>query len=175
VSRRDLGRSPWLLGIGGAVSAVVLAVVGWGQLRDVDVPRPLGWDHTPLTVCAGAGVDTAALGEAIGAWRDHGHPVVPSSAPACDVEVLVDEQLDARDSVDDDRFVHGRASIRHTGGLIESAELRVVDGADVLVLEHELGHALGYAHPIGAPTGHLLHPSRPGLRDWRGLDAGTAP
>ncbi len=162
---RNLGKSPWLFGIGIGITGVIAAVVGWGRLREVEVPRPLGWDHAPVIVCG----DNPLLAEAVAAWRQRGHPLRAGTAD-CDVVVTYDSTLDERDSVEDGAFVHGRASLIHTPeGIIQHVGLALLPTAGLAAHAHELGHALGYQHPRAVPSGHVMDPSGPGTKDWRGL------
>jgi hypothetical protein len=160
--------SPVLLGLGLAVSGVVAAIIGWGRVRDVEVPRAGSWSPPPV-VCA-RGVRLEEFSEAVGWWRRQGHPIALScERPTMTLDA--DPTVDTRGSVEDLSVTHGITRVRQDGPRIVSAEIRVLPGADALTVAHELGHALGYRHPPAAPTGHLLHPHRPGW-DGRGLGAG---
>lgn len=160
------GRSWWLLGGGVAAAAAVLAAAVWGRARTVEVSRPLRWPAGEVIVCG-----DGHTREAVRLWREHGHPVRHGGAgDRCDVVIDVDPTLDDRDSVEDGAYVHGRAQVLHEGGVIRAVAVRVVPGAELVVVVHEVGHSLGFAHPVAAPTGHVMHPSQPGLRDWRGLE-----
>lgn len=166
---RNLGRSPWLLGIGAGAAAVIAAVIGWGRARPVEVPRPLLWDHAPVVICVEDHASAVLVYEGVLLWREHGYPLLVGTT-GCNVRVEVNPALDDRDSVDDDRFVHGRTSLSHEGPVVYDGLIEVLPGSRLEVYVHELGHALGFQHPNAAPSGHVLHPSRPGLRDWRGLE-----
>jgi len=161
-------RSPVLLVAGLLTTAATLAVVAWGRLRPVDVPRAGRWEND-VVVCPDDEVDLAALERAADWWRERGH-VIRIDCPGR-VTVVTDPTLDTRDSVDDPDLVHGRTRVWQVGPEIASAEIRVLPDAGPLVLAHEIGHALGYRHPWGAPTGHLMHSAQPGW-DGRGLEVG---
>lgn len=157
--------SPILLTLGLSLTAAVLSVAAWGRFRSVEVPRPATWPG-PVQICVRAGVDVAEVDQAVGWWRSRGHAV---SRGCPGVEIWGDPAVDTRSSVDDPEVVHGHTRVQAAGDRIVFAEIRVVPDADALVVAHELGHALGYRHPRFAPTGHLMHPSRPGW-DGRGLE-----
>jgi hypothetical protein len=82
--------------------------------------------------------------------------------------VGVDPTLDTRDSVDDLGTTHGWTAVAVQDSVALSAEMRVLPGSDAIVYGHELGHVLGFAHPKACPSGHILHPRRPGW-DGRGV------
>jgi hypothetical protein len=163
---------PRLLAAGLALSALVAGIIGWGRVRSVEVPRPVRWEQVPV-LCAEPGVSGPDLLEAVRWWQAQGHALrVSCDAPT--VRVRLDITIDTRDSVEDLGTTHGLTLLRAEGARAVSAEVRVLPGGDALVYAHELGHALGYQHPRGAPTGHMLHPSRPGW-DGRGLAADKRP
>lgn len=151
--------------VGLAVAAAVGGVVAWGRVRTVEVPRVARWE-TPPEVRARPGVDLDALDEAVRWWSARGHPlrIVPADESRLGgvIEVAVDRTLP-----------EGILGLTHKWAApgtrsITWAEIRVAPGADALVLAHELAHALGYEHPHAAPSGHILHPTRPGW-DGRGV------
>lgn len=148
----------WLGVVGASVAAVVGGLVLWGRVRSVDVPQPYSWGDAVVVVCPGPEVDPAALVEAVSWWVDLGHRVSVGSA-SCDVTIDVDVALED----------HGLTRCTSTtDGQQVACQAWVRRGAAALVIAHELGHALGYQHPDGAPTGHMMHRSSPGW-DARGL------
>lgn len=162
--------------VGAAVSAAFLAVIGWGQLRSITVPQPAAWPQPPALCASGPGVDEAALRKAVEEWRQHGHPVrLDCNAP--DVLLSVDQALEAgtdwnaddpEHALDDAPQTWGLTRCQSLGDELLSCTVRMHPRAGPIAYTHELGHALGYQHPALCPSGHLLHPSRPGW-DWRGL------
>jgi hypothetical protein len=161
-----------LLAAGLALSTLIAGFIAWGRVRTVEVPDHADWESVPL-LCPQPGVDGAALLQAVRWWREQGHELTLS----CDqwtVWIGVDATIDTRDSVEDIGTTHGWTALAVQDGIARSAEVRVLPGSDALVYAHELGHVLGYAHPRAAPTGHLMHPRRPGW-DGRGLAASPQP
>jgi hypothetical protein len=160
---------PRLLAAGLALSALVAGFIGWGRVRAVEVPRVGRWEAVPI-VCARPEVDETALREAVRWWEAQGHEL-RLSCTRWTVWVGVDPTIDTRDSVEDLGTTHGWTAVAVQDGIARSAEVRVLPGSDALVYAHELGHVLGFVHPKAAPSGHMMHPFRPGW-DSRGLAAG---
>lgn len=101
-----------------------------------------------------------------------GHDIdLSSSLQVATVIVAGDPTIDGRDSAE--QATPTRHGVTHAWttsfGLTTRADVRVLPYASALVIAHELGHVLGYEHPRAAPSGHLLHPTRPGW-DGRGLE-----
>jgi hypothetical protein len=173
--------STWLGAVGLAVSVGVGVVIAWGRVRSVTVPQPAHWTAPPA-VCVSGDVDHAALRDALDAWRSHGHRILRSCDGRPGITVAVDPALDDAGPSGGDPGEHtatdemgrpsrwGTTHVVALGDVMVSAEIRLHPHAGALTLAHELGHALGYLHPVAAPTGHLMHPSSPGW-DWRGLEA----
>lgn len=155
-----------LLGvIGGVVSAAVAGVVAWGRLRRVDVTRVGSWLGAP-TIAVADLEDLAVVVQAARWLRELGWPIGRVSAGgAGDIRVV--PWNPARFNGDDPRgwtgldFYPGTTRIR-------SATVMLRERSKVAAV-HELLHAMGCDHPPWCPTGHPLHPRRPGLRDTRGL------
>lgn len=173
----------WVTGLVTAVAAGVAVV--FGRVRDVEVPRRGAWE-TPPSVCVEAPADRQLVGEALGVLREHGIAggrLLPEGAPCTPrdglIVVVVDPSLDGEalggPGLDDpeavDRTVWGRTRVgqRETGGPILRVEVRLHPRAELTAHVHELLHAQGYDHPPQAPSGHVLHPTRASLRDWRGI------
>ena len=181
---RDQGKAA--LGVAGLVAALVAgAAVVFGRVRDVEVPRRGAWSSPP-SVCVEAPADRVLVGEALGVLREHGIApgrLLPEGTP-CDlrpglVVVSVDPSLDRETLPDLDEgpavpaerssWERVRVSQRETGGPIVQVDLRVHPHGQLTAHVHGLLHAHGYDHPPAAPSGHVLHPTRAGLADWRGV------
>lgn len=157
--------SPWLLGGGLTLTAAFLALIGWARVKDVTVPRAGVWDDVPV-ICA-RGVSSRDVVEAVEWWRKLGHKL-ELSCDGWSVSLDADPTVDTRASYDDVAVTHGVTVAHVDEGVVVAAEIRVLPSAGALVIAHEIGHSLGYLHPQACPTGHLMHPSRPGWDD-RGL------
>lgn len=169
--------------VGGAVTAVFAGIILWGRVRDVNVPQPASWDHVPVLCASGPGVDRPALAEAIEAWRKEGHVITQSCNGATDITLIVDPLLDNSgagpiggaggdvDHVNTDAGTNtlwGSTRVQAAGDRILHADIVLHPDSTGLAYAHEIGHALGYLHPIAPPTGCLMHPSKVGW-DMRGL------
>ncbi len=167
------GNNIWLAAIGGALGLAILIFILYSQtLQTVTVSQPLGWNHTPITIGASSDVQMESLITAVDMWKQRGYPfeLCAPSAVMCDIEVSVNPLLDTRDSVEDSRFTHGLTTLVSRDGFLDFVTVEAIAGDDILVWAHELGHTLGYEHPVNPPTGHIMHPTRPSLNDWRGIE-----
>lgn len=186
------GNSKVLLAGGLVATALAAGAVVWGRLRSVEVPRVGEWEAVPL-VCA-VGVDRVALSRALDAVRDHGHAarLLPPSDPCVPgdgvISIAIDPTLDdatiaTANPVGIDQHdgelspltpqTWGVTACTREGRALRRCHVRLHPQAGELTLAHELLHAQGWEHPVGAPTGHILHPRDPGPRDWRGVDGGV--
>mgnify|MGYP001186430633 CR=1 FL=1 len=156
-----------LLLVGAAVSTAILGVVAWGRVRAVNPRRVDRWDRAP-TLWYGPGIDRIDIAEALRTWSGLGHVVVLVNDPGADIAVTVDPALGPA-GFDESGDLGVTKVFVTTDHRIVKVAVRVMPGADALVLAHELGHAFGYQHPWFCPTGHLLNPRRPGW-DTRGLE-----
>lgn len=154
-----------ILGVAGlVVAAAIGGVVAWGRVRTVDVPRRGSWESPPAAWVTAA-VDRGGLDRAVAWWAARGHRIrLVDSYAASVIEVRVDRSLP--------EGLRGLTHVWATPGTraLVRAEVRLAPGADAIVIAHELGHALGWEHPPAAPSGHMMHPSRPGW-DGRGLES----
>lgn len=185
------GQGKAALGVAGLVAALAAgAAVVFGRVRDVEVPRRGAWE-TPPSVCVVEPASRQLVGEALGVLREHGLApgrLLPEGTPCTPrdglVVVVVDPALDVPGYFDvgDDGImeavqndgagvVWGRTKVsqRETGGPILRVEVRLHPRAQLTAHVHELLHAQGYDHPPQAPSGHILHPDRASLTDWRGV------
>lgn len=164
------GNSPLLLGLGVAAALVGLGTVLAGRLGTVSVP--LSAPPCVRQYVCQDGVDPEAMASALRLLREHGVALSEAACSAANVVVRHDPTLDDRDSADDvwprlhERTLRTMAPL---GACVDRVEVRVLHSADVTALVHGLLHATGREHPHHAPSGHVLHPERPSLRDWRGI------
>lgn len=172
------------LGVAGLVAALAAGVaVAVGRVQRVEVPRRGEWDAPPA-VCVEAPADRQLVGDALDVLREHGIApghLLPEGTPCTPrdglVVVVVDPSLDGEalpgldEEVAVDRTVWGRTRVsqRETGGPILRVEVRLHPRAQLTAHVHELLHAHGWDHPRAAPSGHVLHPTRASLKDWRGI------
>lgn len=171
------------LGIAGLVATLVAGgAVVWGRVRSVEAPRPAAWAGT-MPVCAGDGVDRVALLEAVREVEAHGFAVrllprgpceVADGIVAVNVDPTLDTEAGLGGGIDRDPDPMSTTwDLTHVvaeGGRIRSATVRLHPRQDATGDVHMLLHALGWLHPVNPPTGHVLHPHDPSLRDWRGVE-----
>ena len=178
------GQGKAALGVAGLVAALAAgAAVVFGRVKDVEVPRRGAWEAPP-SVCVVEPASRQLVGEALGVLREHGLApgrLLPEGTPCAPrdglVVVVVDPALDGEtlpgldEEVAVDRTAWGRTKVsqRETGGPILRVEVRLHPRAQLTAHVHELLHAQGYDHPRAAPSGHVLHPDRASLTDWRGV------
>lgn len=166
------GNAPWLGGIGVVVTVATALVIAWGRVRPVTVPLTAP-PCQPLVACAAGGMSQALVVDAVGLLREHG--VTVQVVPTCDaanVVVRVEPMLDDRASADDVEPRLREQTSRTWGAgntCVAHADVAVLDGSSLTAVVHGLLHASGRDHPRAAPTGHVLDPDRPSLRDWRGI------
>ena len=155
----------------GVVFALASLGVLYGRFRKVTVPKPRYWS-TPRPLVACDPSLAAPTAEAITRLRAIGLPIDWAGSPSmATITVRADASLDDRASVDDGApSLHGITHSRtDADGWTFGADVRVLPWASAVVIAHELCHALGYEHPNPwPPSGHLLHPTRPGW-DARGI------
>lgn len=160
-----VGNEPILGIIGAIVSAIVLAVVGWGRVRNVDVPRVAFWAQAPSVGLADPRVDPGDLREAMAFWSRLGWQFGDILDGPGDITIA---PWDPVLGLDNPEGVG--VTVSNTGSLRQRSTVRCRE-PNVTTLVHELGHALGLGHPVNPPTGHPMHPKKPGIHDHRGLTA----
>lgn len=146
--------------------ALAIGAVVYGRVRRVVVPQVGEWRSTPTVYCDRRLRDSVR--EAIAWWGERGHPLM-----------LLDHEAGARVTIrlDPELADRGDTKCWTDGDNVVSAQCVVRSEDDIVAVAHEIGHALGYLHPIAAPSGHLMHPSRPGM-GWgsdRGLRGSQSP
>jgi hypothetical protein len=146
-------------------------------------PRIGRWKYIPIVVvCQGAPIDPAAIEAAIRWWKDRGHPffgTVLSDDPLnkCTAEIpegfITIKVGHQRMFTEDDDLAETHFNVDDETKEISWAKVYLLGAPLERVLEHELGHALGFMHT--KEIGHLMHRTwlRGGWND-RGL-ASTAP
>jgi hypothetical protein len=161
--------SPVLLVAGLAVCVCFGAWIVYGQLKETVEPKIVGHWTEPLRECPLDGVPRGYVDEAVFLWREAGYDVAVDCGPLQNAVMRVDPTVDLRDSVEDLGERHGVTKVVQTvDGEIESADTRLMPGPTREWIAHEMGHQLGFAHPDFCPSGHVMHPHRPGLKDFRG-------
>ncbi len=146
-------------------------------------PRIGQWKYTPtVVVCSGAPVTVKAVEQAVVWWKLHGHPffgTVGTDDPLgkCQAEypegfitIHVGKQ---QMFTDGDELAETHFYVDEETQQISWAKVFLKSAPLERIVEHELGHALGFMHTMRA--GHMMYPTwlRGGWGD-RGLES-TAP
>ena len=127
-------------------------------------PQPYNWKSPPIVrVCSKDPEVRKRVDLALDFWRDLGHEfgtVVrgDNNGESCDRQASFSIVIKQVTSFPDERR-RGQASTRTLGDMILGVEVDIMKGYmnDTLILEHEIGHALGYKHL--ACRSHIMHPS----------------
>jgi len=137
------------------------------DVSDVDPPRLGHWRHTPTVVlCEGAPTDRKSIDRAVRWWENHGHRFYNT--------VDQDDPLGKCDAEFPDGFitikVGNQTMFTEGDDLAEThfyvdTETKEISWAKIYlksspierVLEHEIGHALGFMH--SKKPGHLMYPT----------------
>lgn len=169
-----------LFGVGLAVAAAVLGIIGIGQLRVVKPNRPGKPCVEPQVVCF-ENVNGRDARESLALLTLHDVPMRLGLPSEClngtnTVDVIWDPNLNSRStSSNPESVLHELAEVRWSEGpfkgCVTSAVVSVLYSEGKIAITHGLLHAAGFEHPDNAPSGTILHPTRPSLRDWRGVDA----
>ena len=123
------------------------------------------WRHPPrIIVCDHALVDQLDLREAVAWWGTRGYPIESmswnGSAPSC-IGTMPWEFHAITIMLPTTGYNfqnYGSTTIYHEDGLLLGVTIEISDPRE-RVLEHELGHSLGWLH--WAQRGHMMHP------EWR--------
>jgi len=171
--------APFLLG-----SAPTITDIQKLPASDSTYPHRIGqWKCTPtVVVCSGAPVTVAAVVQAVEWWKRQGHVFLGS--------VITDDPLDKCHSEYPDGFITihvGKQRMFTEGDNLAETHFYVDDETQDIswakiflksaplerIMEHELGHALGFMHTM--KVGHMMYPTwlRGGWGE-RGLES-TAP
>ena len=165
-------------------SAPVITGVQRLPAGDSTYPLRIGtWKYTPtVVVCSGAPVTVKAVKQAVGWWKLHGHQffqavTTDDSLDKCQAEYpegfIVIHVGKQRMFTADDDLAETHFYIDEETQEISWAKIFLKSAPLERIMEHELGHALGFMHTM--KVGHMMYPTwlRGGWDD-RGLES-TAP
>lgn len=121
------------------------------------------WDEPPMiVVCPSSSIDRHRVSLAIEWWRKKGHTIkgfhYDEQDIICSVGRFVNGIIFIRDKKEIESQIYAETYKFNIGTNILSAEINMPDKNRFLarLLEHELGHALGYSHV--EIQGHIMHP-----------------
>ena len=121
------------------------------------------WQAPPvIRICSSNPQTWTRVDKALDFWRKMGH--VFGTVVYADMSdwCLGNQSIFAIVIKEGDFFdpaTRGKTTTRYTGSLMYAAEIVIKYGhinSDLMILEHEIGHALGYKHIPS--VGHLMHP-----------------
>ena len=128
-----------------------------------DPPQPYKWHSPPIVrVCSGDKDVWNRVDTALDFYRQLGHEfgvVVygDKNGDSCDGSSPF--SITIRQALFSNKDLRGQTTTRSSGDLILRADVKILyghTGADNLIMEHELGHALGYKHI--ECRGHVMYP-----------------
>jgi hypothetical protein len=144
-------------------------------------PKDFKWDDPPaVIVCEDSMVSRKQIEAAMRFWEERGHrfgelyfhkdprALCFSRRPDRYIVVRV-ATAEVKDDADFDILAETHFYVTYSGNIMHWAKVFMIESPRELVMEHELGHALGFSHYNVA--GHLMHArtTRGGWDDF-GLD-----
>lgn len=150
-----------------AVLALVLTLLVIGLLKDdepLEVKRNGYWAEEPvLILCPSAPFTLEELQMVADKWESRGHHFEDvldfSSCSDYQIPGFITIKTAGRE-IGNNHAGHARTSYDIETGIISGSSIEIFKD-DLLVLEHEIGHALGYDHTNR--RGHIMHPQTDGL------------
>jgi|TARA_R100000008_G_scaffold1210_2_gene1028 hypothetical protein len=142
------------------VFSFMSAILNWGgPKKDVSRFKTMHWNYSPIVrLCHEAPVDIQQVAKAANWWRGLGYDfdlIYTSHCEKISTFATITITLDQGELLMNDAF--GRTTLYHNveNGNIYSATIQLKSPYVDRVLEHELGHALGWLHVDS--IGHMMH------------------